>query len=94
MWGFYVGAGEGTSQEEVRQADCIMDKESKGNPDAHNPSSATGLFQIHWLSWRVFFAKQDMTDPYDSFQNGVMAGQIYDRSGRSWRQWTTHALCE
>lgn len=76
-----------TGQEHV--AECIVRRESGGNPNARNPSGASGLFQImlplhgglfaaHGYDWQ----RGDWTNP---FANAQVARDLYNGSG--WAPW-------
>jgi hypothetical protein len=67
-----------------------MGYESKGNPNAKNPtSSASGLFQILRFWWEDFGL-----DPFVPEQNVWMAAQIKDIQG--WQAWSPYnrGLCQ
>lgn len=56
--------------------------ESGGNTDAHNPSGASGLWQVMW-SLHGFSG-----NPYDPQTNANAAFQVFQQQG--WNAWTTH----
>jgi hypothetical protein len=53
--------------------------ESGGNPDAYNPSGATGLWQILGA-----VVAGDLTDPMVNAENAVSK---FHASGDTWAQW-------
>lgn len=78
-------------EDEVETALCIIEHESKGDPDAENPrSSATGLFQILGSLWGPIYGvtEEHLLDPA---LNVRIASHIWEQSG--WRAWTTDRIC-
>ena len=74
----------------VDTALCIIDKESRGNPNADNPrSTARGLFQI-LRSWPLNFGYA-YADLYDPTINTDLAYRIYLIQG--WGAWVVHRQC-
>lgn len=74
--------------EEVDTAMCIIDHESKGNPDADNPtSSARGLFQVLGSLWAPHYGVA-RTDLYDPVVNTRIARDIWDNYG--WWAWSPY----
>lgn len=69
----------GWDREQWRRLSDIMYCESNCDPNAHNPSGASGLLQImpFWYRGR---------DPYDPFVNLAMGAEIYHAQG--WRAWS------
>lgn len=79
--------------EDVETALCLMEHESRGNPNAKNPtSSARGLFQILGSLWAPHFgiAKDDLYDPELNIR---LAAEIYEMQG--WWAWSPYqrGLC-
>lgn len=67
---------------------CIMEHESRGNPNAKNPnSSARGLFQILASLWAPHF-NVSYQQLYDPETNVRLAREIYDMQG--WRAWSPY----
>ena len=97
LWGFWQGTGETATMQELEKANCIIDAESGGNPDAVSRTNDHGMFQINAPTWRKFFSNEEHFGEgmnfYDPVQNGMMAGTIYMRSNRSFVQWTTNYKC-
>ena len=79
---------------EVERALCIMDHESKGNPNALNPrSSAAGLFQFLRGTWdrvplSVSGGSYDSGQVYQAEPNVKSAAWLQERSG--WWPWTPY----
>ena len=97
LWGFWKGTGETATVQELEKANCIIDAESGGNPDALSPTKDRGMFQINWPTWHPYFSKEEWFGPeanaYDPAVNGMMAGEIFMRSNRTFVQWTTNYKC-
>jgi peptidoglycan hydrolase CwlO-like protein len=74
-----------------RVAECIADHESHDNPNARNPSGASGLFQLMPFWWDGNNAFGWKFDPYDAKANAEHAYLIWKRDG--WNPWTTKPLC-
>jgi len=61
--------------------------ESGLNPNAYNPSSAAGLFQILYPStWAR--TSQAANSPFNPMANILAAHEIFARDGYSWREWS------
>ncbi len=72
---------------------CLVWYESKGDPNAKNPtSSARGLTQILASSWASYFGVT-YDDLYDPETNVRLAKEIYDIQG--WDAWSPYkrGLC-
>lgn len=65
---------------EVELALCVIRWESGGNPDAYNPSSASGLFQV-----KQFWFDAYGGDPFDPANNVRVAALV--RSSQGWSAW-------
>lgn len=59
--------------------------ESGLNPNAYNPSGATGLFQIMPGTWAG--TSEAGQSPYNAAANATAAHEIFVRDGYSWREW-------
>ncbi len=83
--------------EQVNHALCIMNHESKGNPNAHNPkSSAAGLFQFLRGTWdgvptSISGGSYDSGAVHNPEANIAAAAWLWERSGR--KSWTVRGLC-
>lgn len=67
----------------LRESPPVIWAESRGDPEAVNPTSGTcGLYQIHPIHWRRFNAWSDCTDPA---ANQRVAHAIWLEQG--WRPW-------
>lgn len=78
----------------VDRALCLIDLESRGDPNADNPrSTARGLFQILGSLWAPYFGVSP-DDLYNPEVNVRLARQIYDLQG--WSAWTPYirGLCK
>lgn len=100
--GVYRGMGSNVEQwrglvaayfraEDVDRALCLMNYESGGNPDAYNPSGASGLMQVmpFWAaSWGL--PSSALFDPDTNLQ---LAAYIRDSQG--WTAWSPYnrGLC-
>lgn len=79
---------------EVERALCIMDHESRGNPNAKNPrSSAAGLFQFLRSTWNnvplsVSGGSYDSGQVYQAEPNIASAAWLQERSG--WWPWNPY----
>ena len=75
--------------DQVEKALAVMACESGGNPNAHNPSGATGLMQV-LASWADNFGLSP-DDLYDPATNLMVARALYDdglsRTGWGWVHW-------
>lgn len=60
--------------------------ESGLNPDAYNPSGASGLFQIMPSTWAS--TSEAGQSPFNAAANIAAAHEIFVRDGYSWREWT------
>ncbi len=76
------GAFGAEADQAIRVAAC----ESGLNPNAYNPSGATGLFQIMPGTWAR--TSQAGASPYSAQANALAAHEIFVRDGHSWREWT------
>ena len=65
--------------DQVEKALRVMGCESGGNPNAHNPSGASGLFQLMPIWWAGKF------DPYNPEANVAAAAALWASSG--WAPW-------
>lgn len=74
---------------ETNLALCVMAGESGGNPDAYNPSGASGLFQI-----MPFWAYEFGISPSDLFDPGVNIDIAYQiRLLQGWEAWSAYRRC-
>ncbi len=70
-----------------RAAINVATCESGLNPNAYNPSGASGLFQILYPStWDS--TSQAAKSPFDAQANIIAAHEIFVRDGYSWREWS------
>lgn len=76
------GAFGADADQAIRVAEC----ESGLNPNAYNPSGATGLFQIMPGTWAG--TSEAGASPYNAQANALAAHEIFVRDGHSWREWT------
>jgi len=80
---------------EVDRALCIMDHESRGNPNADNPkSSAAGLFQFLTKTWNgvplsVSGGSYESGQVYQAEPNIRSAAWLQAR-GSGWNQWSPY----
>lgn len=92
-----VYSGMGTNVEQWRglvsayftQVDlalCVMSGESGGNPNAYNPSGASGLFQV--MDWWAPEFGYTATDLFDPEVNTYVASQILAIQG--WTAWAVY----
>ncbi len=83
--------------EQVDRALCIMNYESRGNPNANNPrSSAAGLFQFLRGTWNgvptsISGGSYDSGAVYNPEANVAAAAWLWERSG--WGPWSVRGLC-
>lgn len=97
--GVFRGMGAGVEQwrslvalyfpEQVDFALLVIDCESGGNPNAYNPSGASGLFQV-LASWADNFGYVP-AQLFDPVINVSVARILYDDGG--WRHWRASAGC-
>ena len=66
---------------QIENAVTCIRRESGGNPNAHNASGASGLYQLMPRHWRGRF------DPYDPERNARYALMLWRKSG--WHPWVT-----
>jgi hypothetical protein len=66
--------------DEVDRALCIMWHESRGDPNAYNPSTATGLMQVLQSTWG------DLGDLWDPEENIRVAAYLWADGG--WGHWS------
>ena len=84
--------------EQVNRALCVINHESKGNPNADNPrSSAAGLFQFLRGTWNgvptsISGGSYDSGAVYNPEANIAAAAWLWERSG-GWGPWTVRGLC-
>ncbi len=82
---------------EVDRALCVIEHESRGNPNALNPrSSAAGLFQFLRSTWNgvptsISGGSYDSGAVYVPELNVAAAAWLWGRSG--WRPWSVRGLC-
>jgi Transglycosylase-like domain len=60
--------------------------ESTFNPNAHNPSGASGVFQFMPSTWAT--TSYAGYSPYNAWANIQAAHQVFVRDGYSWREWS------
>jgi membrane-bound lytic murein transglycosylase MltF len=63
---------------------CLMARESGGNPDAYNPSGASGLMQV-LSGWADNFGYTP-ADLFNPSVNLAIARALYDDGG--WKHWS------
>lgn len=74
--------------DEVDTALCIIQHESRGDPDADNPrSTARGLFQILGSLWAPHYGVA-RTELYDPALNARLASDIWEKYG--WWAWSPY----
>lgn len=75
---------QGWSEANWRRLSCVMQRESRGNPRARNPSSAAGLLQIHYDSHKLWIGPDPdlLFDPAANLRFGL---QLY--RAVKWRPW-------
>lgn len=87
----------GFSGEDLVTAVAIAIAESSGDPNArgdlrdpYDPSTATsyGLWQIHWTVHPETFMN-DPAELFDPQRNAYAAFTIYNKAGRTFRDWST-----
>lgn len=71
--------------DQVNTALCVMAGESGGNPDAYNPSGASGLFQVMPFWARHYGVSRD--DLFTPEINVYIASRIYAEEG-GWKHWS------
>lgn len=79
----------------VEEALAVMDCESNGDPNAHNPySGAAGLFQFLPSTWastspQAGFAGASVYDPEANIASAAWLGNYYESRGNDfWRPWS------
>lgn len=73
----------------VDYALCIVKYESGGNPNAYNPSGASGLFQVmDWWAPAFGYVPSDLFNPEI---NVLLAAKIYADYG--WGAWNAQSKC-
>ena len=83
---YSVDVIRGTFGAEADQAIRVAACESGLNPNAYNPSGASGLFQIMPGTWAG--TSEAGSSPYSAQANALAAHEIFVRDGHSWREWT------
>lgn len=72
---------------DAQTAAAVALAESSGNPNALNPSGASGLWQILRSAHKELFQQYVWNDPA---QNAKMAFIVWQQAGNSFRPWTTY----
>jgi hypothetical protein len=82
----------GWAEADWKHLSCIIQRESKGNPRAHNAATAMGLLQIVYRVHRVWVGP-DPTVLYDPATNLRFGLKMF--KGRGWKPWSsTNVLCD
>lgn len=82
----------GWAEKDWKHLSCIIQRESKGNPNAKNASTAMGLMQILYRVHRVWVGP-DPTILLDPATNLRFALKMF--KGRGWKPWSsTNHLCD
>jgi hypothetical protein len=72
---------------DAQTASAVALAESSGNPNALNPSGASGLWQILRSAHSELFQQYIWNDPA---QNAKMAFIVWQQAGNSFKPWTTY----
>ena len=76
----------GWAEQDWKHLSCIIQRESKGNPQARNASTAMGLLQIVYRVHRVWVGP-DATVLYDPATNLRFGLKMF--KGRGWKPWSS-----
>lgn len=82
----------GWAEQDWKHLSCIIQRESKGNPNARNASTAMGLLQIVYRVHRTWVGP-DSTILFDPATNLRFGLKMF--KGRGWKPWSsTNHLCD
>jgi hypothetical protein len=80
-----VALAQGWAEQDWKHLSCVIQRESKGNPNAYNASTASGLLQIVYRAHKAWIG----TDPnvlFDGATNLRMGYRMFHDVG--WRPWS------